>query len=96
MVSFLIIGGVDFTRKYPKVLNYANSICQLDSRSYQEYVCHPRYSTYTCYGPIWDAHYGPNQTIYAKVKIEQRYWTSWDALQKVKQYQIRKIEIPNP
>jgi hypothetical protein len=95
LIVCFVIGGTDFGRKYPKVLNYANSMCQVDRINYKIYECHARYSTYTCYGPIWDAYYGENRTIYAKVEIETRYRSAQDAFNKAKEYQVRKINNEN-
>jgi hypothetical protein len=91
VIIFAIFGGVDFGRNYPKVLHYANSTCQVDTINYKAYQCHGRYHTYTCYGPIWDAHYGPNRTIYAKVETEKRYQSRLDALNKANEYKVSKI-----
>ncbi len=91
LIIFLIIGGIYFGRQYPKVLNYVNSICQVDTINYRRYNCRTRRYSYTCYSPIWEVHHDPNRTIYAKVEIEQRYRSYLDALNKAKEYQVRRI-----
>lgn len=91
VILLSILGGVDFGREYPKVLHYANTMCQVNTIDYQRYECQARYSTYACYGPVWDAHYGPNKTIYAKVETEKRYRSYLDALHKAQEYHVIKI-----
>jgi len=91
VIMFSIFGGMDFAKKYPKVLNYANSTCRVDKIDSKTYECHSRYHTYTCYGPIWETHYDQNRT-YAKIETEKRYRSSSDALDKAKEYEVNKIK----
>ena len=89
IIVFFIIGGIFFAKEDPKVKHYENTMCQVDSRSYRVYQCKTRYSYYTCYGPIWRAHFQlNNQTINTVVEQEQRYDSYRDALDKAYEYEV--------
>ena len=90
MFVLFTMGGIFFSQENPKVLNYANSICRVDSASYKTYVCKSRYTSRMCYGPIWEVHYGENRTIYAKIEGDKRYNYYMDALKKAREYQVNK------
>jgi hypothetical protein len=90
MITFFIVGGLFYAKERPKVLNYANSMCRVDSISYKTYQCTTRYYRYDCYGPIWDVHHGENRTIFALVEGDKRYRSSLDALKKAQEYQVTK------
>jgi hypothetical protein len=81
-------GGTGFGREYPKVVNYANSMCHVESRSTKTYECVSRYSTYTCYGPIWNVHHGEHQDIFAIVETEKRYHSFSDAVYATYKYDV--------
>jgi hypothetical protein len=87
IIVLFTLGGVFFSEEHPKVLNYANSMCRVDSRSYKVYECHSRYYTYTCYGPTWNVHY---DNVFAIVETQRRYRSYSDALIKANEYQVRK------
>jgi len=90
MVVLFTMGGIFFSQEYTKVLNYANSMCRVDSRFYKTYQCKSRYTSRTCYGPAWEVHYGENRTTYAKVEGDKRYNYPSDALKKAHEYQVNK------
>ncbi len=90
MITFFVLGGTFFAREHPKVLNYANSMCRVDSISYKTYQCRSRRSQYNCYGPIWDVRHGANKMIFAQVQGDNRYRSSLDALKKAQEYQVTK------
>lgn len=71
-VAFFGKGGETFGKEHTKVLNYVNSVCRIVSQSYHRYQCRIRFSVYTCYGPVWNAYYGENETIFGMVEVEQR------------------------
>lgn len=90
IIILFTIGGVLFADEHPKVLNYANTMCQVDSSSYTTYECKSRHYTYTCYGPTWNVHYGEERDVFALVETERRYQSYSDALKKANEYQVRK------
>ncbi len=89
------MGGIYFSDEHPKVLHYANSMCQVDSRSYKLYQCKSRYYTYTCYGPTWNVHHGERRDIFAIVEGQKRYFSPSDALNKAYEYQVSKYQTLN-
>jgi hypothetical protein len=88
LIVLFTMGGVFYAKEHPKVLDYANSMCRVDSRSYKTYQCKTRYYQYSCYGPIWEAHYGENRTIFALVEGEKRYRSYIDAFNKAQEYNV--------
>jgi hypothetical protein len=92
IIVLLTTGGVFFADEHPKVLNYANSMCQVDSRSYKSYECKSRAYRYTCYGPVWDVHHGENRDVFAIVEINKRYRYYSEALDKANEYQVSKYQ----
>ena len=88
LVVLLISGGILFSKENPKVVNYANSMCRVDSGSYETYLCRTRYKRYNCYGPIWHVSHGEHQTMFAIIKGEMRYSSRAGALQKTNEYQV--------
>lgn len=89
IIVLFVIGGVFFSEEHPKVLNYANSMCQVDSRSYRMYECTSRYYRYTCYGPTWNVRHGEHSDVFAVVETQRRYRSYSDALKKAYEYQVR-------
>lgn len=90
VLTLFIIGGIFYSEQHPKLLNYANSMCRVDYRSWKTYQCKSRYFTYACYGPVWEVHYGETRDIPATVEEERRYNSYSDALDRANQYQVRK------
>lgn len=90
VITLFIMGGIFYSDEHPKVLNYANSMCVVDSRSWKMYQCKARYYFYNCYGPKWDVRHGENRTIFAIVEGEKRYRSYSDALDKANEYQVSK------
>jgi len=95
IIVLFTMGGVFFSEEHPKELNYANSMCQVNSRSYKLYQCKARYYTYTCYGPVWQVHHGENRDVLATVEEEKRYRSSSDALNKAYEYQVSNHQKHN-
>ena len=87
-VSLVVVGSIFMGKERPKVLHYANTMCEVDSRSWKSYTCTTRYSSYTCYGPTWKVHHGENRTTSASVEGEKRYRSYSDALKKAYEYQV--------
>ena len=87
-VSLIIIGSIFMAKERPKVLHYANTMCEVDSRSWKIYTCSTRYGSYTCYGPTWEVHHGEYRTTSATVEGETRYRSYSDALKKAYEYQV--------
>jgi hypothetical protein len=94
-IIVLTIGGTFFSEQNPKALNYANSMCQVDSRSYKNYECKSHYYQYTCYGPIWNVHLGEHRDVLAVVETQLRYRSYSDALNEANKYQVRKYPSSN-
>ncbi len=90
IITLFGIGGVFYAKERPQVLNYANSMCQVNASFYRTYQCRSRHSRYDCYGPVWDVHHGENRTIFALIEGEKRYRSYMDALNKAQEYQVRK------
>ena len=88
IIVLFIIGGIFYGEERPKVLNYANDQCVVDSRSYRSYQCTSRYFTYTCYGPIWDVRHGQQKDVPATVETKRRYRSYLDALNQANEYQV--------
>ena len=88
VIVLFIIGGLFFSKEHPKVSNYANAMCQVDSRFWKTYECETRYYYYTCYGPTWDVHYVGNMTGSATVEIDHRYSTITEAINKADEYAV--------
>jgi hypothetical protein len=82
------VGGPLFSEEHPKVVNYANSMCQVDSSSWKYYQCKSRTYWYICYGPTWNVRYGENRMISATVEGSKRYRSYSDALKKAHEYQV--------
>jgi hypothetical protein len=87
-VALVVIGSLFIAKERPKVLHYADTMCEVDSRSWKTYVCTTRYGSYTCYGPTWKVHHGENRTTNATVEGERRYRSYSDALKKAYEYQV--------
>lgn len=86
---FFIFGGVFFSKENPRVKYYKNTLCQVDSRSYQPYKCKTRYSSYICYGPVWFAHFQlNNQIINTVVEQDKRYDSYSDAIKRANEYEV--------
>jgi hypothetical protein len=92
IIVLFIIGGIFFAKEHPKVLNYANSMCKVDSTSYKIYECTTRYYTYTCYGPTWNVHHGEKRDVFAIVEMDYRYRYVSEALNKAYEYQVSKYQ----
>ena len=90
IIVLFTMGGMFYSDEHPKVLNYDNSMCVVDSRSWKTYQCKARYYTYSCYGPKWNVRHGENRTIVAIVEGEKRYRSYTDALNKANEYQVSK------
>jgi len=88
IVVLFTLGGIFFASEHPKALNYANSMCRVDSRDWRMYQCKSRYYWYTCYGPIWKVHHGEQRNISATVEQERRYSTYSEARAKADEYEI--------
>ena len=86
-LALVTMGSVFMVKERPKVAHYANTMCEVDSRSWKTYECRTRYSYYTCYGPTWAVHHGENPTMSATVE-GKRYRSSSDALKKANEYQV--------
>ncbi len=95
MVLMFVFGGTEFGREHPKVVNYDNSMCQVQSRSTKTYECQSRYNRYTCFGPIWNVHHGEHQDIFAIVEIEKRYHYSSEALYATYKYDVSEKMLIN-
>jgi hypothetical protein len=95
IIVLFILGGIYFSDDHPKVLHYANSMCQVDSRSYKLYECPSRYHAFTCYGPIWNVHHGERRDVFAIVEEKSRYSFPSDALDKAYEYQVSKYQTLN-
>lgn len=89
VIVFFIIGGILFAKEHPKVLNYANDMCIVDSQLFRTYKCRTRYSQYTCYGAIWGVHYGVNLK-YATIEEEKRFRSVSDATNRAAEYKVSK------
>ncbi|CAF3359415.1 unnamed protein product [Rotaria socialis] len=87
-IVFFTIGGVFFAKENPKLLNYANDMCTVQSSSVRSYQCRTRYSHYTCYGAIWNVYHGENNTINAIVEEDQRSRSYSTALKRTQGYRI--------
>ena len=83
-----IMGGVFYGQERPKVLNYANDMCTVNSRSVATYQCKSRYYYYVCYGPTWSVFRSADRPIFARVEGSRRYSSYYDALNKANEYQV--------
>ena len=93
VVVFFAIGGVIFAKENPKLLNYVNDMCTVQSSSVKTYQCRTRYSRYTCYGPIWNVRHGENNTIDATVEEDQRSRSYSAALKRTEEYMVKTLKI---
>jgi len=92
IIVLFTMGGVYYADEHPKVLTYANSMCQVDSRSYKTYECKSRAYRYDCYGPIWNVRHGEKRDVFAIVEINKRYRYYSDALNKANEYQVSNYQ----
>jgi hypothetical protein len=91
VIALFAVGGAFFSREHPKVLNYVSDTCQVDSTGYKTYKCETRYSSYICYGALWEIHHGENKTIFARVEGERRYSDYRDAIKEAHEYQVSRL-----
>jgi hypothetical protein len=90
MCAFFYVGGTAFVNEHYKVLNYANSMCQVNASSYKRYQIEMGDGWYICYGPVWDVHHGTDKKIFARVEGDKLSPSYLDALKKSKEYQVTK------
>jgi hypothetical protein len=86
MLAFFLIGSIFFSNEHPKMLNYANSMCTVDSSSYQ----YQSDGEYIRYGPVWEVRHGKNSTINAIIIGEKRYYCASAAIEGAHEYQVSK------
>ncbi len=90
IIAFFYIGGSVFADEHYKVLNYANSMCQVNASSYKRYQCEVDDYWVPCYVPMWDVHHGADKTIFARVEGHKLSRSHLDALKNAKEYQVTK------
>jgi hypothetical protein len=73
------------------MLNYANSMCRVNSTKTQSDQCTENKRQYKCYRVIWEVHHGDTHTIFAVVYDDQRFRFNNSAAQaRSKEYKVKQ------
>ena len=88
-ISFLLLLCAYYVDEYPKISNYNNTMCKVNSSTIKSYTCSEKNKKYSCSDIIWKVYHGDFYHILATIKVS-RYKYYSHVIETLEKYKVRK------